>query len=246
MRAVLKSIFARMGFDVVRLKNSPRHTLLGLKAMSINTIIDVGANEGQFAKEISHFFPNARLYCFEPLPSTFEVLNRWAHTQQGRVLTFNLALGGEEGQAEFFWHTEHSPSSSLLVATNLSKTYYPFTARQKSVSVRVSTLDNILCSYLDTMEPEILVKLDVQGYEDRVLQGGQKILARSSACLLEVCVDRLYERQAEFKMIVHFLGQIGFNYAGNLNQIYAEDGHVIFLDAVFVKNLMKRGNEIIS
>jgi len=31
------------------------------------------------------------------------------------------------------------------------------------------------------------------------------------------------------------LYDLGYKYAGNLNQIYAEDGHVIYADAVFVK-----------
>jgi len=57
----------------------------------------------------------------------------------------------------------------------------------------------------------------------------------AKASILEVCLDKLYEGQAEFKEITELLYELGFKYAGNLNQTYADDGHVIFIDAVFVK-----------
>ena len=47
--------------------------------------------------------------------------------------------------------------------------------------------------------------------------------------------DKLYEGQAEFKEITELLYDLGFKYAGNLEQVYANDGHVIYIDAVFVK-----------
>jgi hypothetical protein len=57
----------------------------------------------------------------------------------------------------------------------------------------------------------------------------------AKACILEVCLDKLYEGQAEFKGIIELLYELGFKYAGNLDQSYADDGHVTFIDAVFVK-----------
>jgi len=85
------------------------------------------------------------------------------------------------------------------------------------------------------MNPEILIKLDVQGYEDRVINGGREIFKMAKACILEVCLDKLYEGQTEFFKITELLYGLGFKYAGNLNQTYADDGHVIFIDAVFMR-----------
>lgn len=77
--------------------------------------------------------------------------------------------------------------------------------------------------------------MDVQGYEDRVIKGGNETFNKAKACILEICLDRLYESQATFNELVALLSNFGFRYAGNLNQTYADDGHVIFIDAAFRK-----------
>jgi hypothetical protein len=84
------------------------------------------------------------------------------------------------------------------------------------------------------MPREILLKLDVQGSEDRVLRGGTRVLSKCRAVVLEASLDPLYERQADFLGLAQFLRGAGFTYVGNLDQSYGADGRVMFLDAVFV------------
>ena len=57
----------------------------------------------------------------------------------------------------------------------------------------------------------------------------------ASACILEVNLDNLYDKQATFNDITLLLYDLGYRYAGNLDQVCANDGHVIYIDAVFVK-----------
>ena len=208
---------------------------MGLKNLPIKTIIDVGANEGQFAKEVLKIFPEANLYCFEPLPEIFKKLHQWAEKQKGRISAFNFALGDQEGVFEIFNHLHHSSSSSFLKTTELCKCYYPFTKEQVSAQVKVTTLDNWSNSLTVPLSHDILVKLDVQGYEDRVIRGGQKILSIAKACIVEIILDQLYEEQPTFRDIFSLLNNLGYHFAGNLDQIYAEDGHLIFIDAVFMR-----------
>ena len=229
------------GFDLVRLKNNPGRTLLGLRSLPIRTVIDVGANTGQFARKISVFFPNAKIYCFEPLPGPFAELEAWSKTQQqGRVAPFNLAIGDKQGEVEMFLHEEHTPSSSLLATTTLTERYYPFTKGQKRISVRQTTLDAALAETRRELSSQILIKLDVQGYEDRVIAGGSGLFSAASACLVEVGLDMLYEGQADIKKLLTMLDALGYRYAGNLDQTYGEDGHCIYLDAVFLKKAGKK------
>lgn len=225
----------RVGLDVVRLHRSPKRTLLGLAQLDVRTVIDVGANEGQFARLISGFFPRARLYCFEPLRGPYAELESWARGQSGRVRCFQLALGDHEGTAEMHLHQEHTPSSSLLEATDTCHRLYPQTESERLVPVQLSTLDGVLEGLVDDMEPEVLLKLDVQGFEDRVLRGGVHVLSNCRALLLEVSLEPLYEQQASFHGLVALAHEFGFRYAGNLDQTYGDDGHVVFLDAVFVR-----------
>lgn len=134
-----------------------------------------------------------------------------------------------------FFHYEHNPSSSFLRTTETCEKYFPFTKFQTTVSVKMTTLDKWSREISERLEPEILIKLDVQGFEDRVIRGGVEIFKKAKACILEVCLDRLYEGQADFKELINMLYDLGFKYAGNLDQCYADDGHVIYIDAVFRK-----------
>lgn len=152
-----------------------------------------------------------------------------------KVKAFNFTLGDFEGEIEMLQHTEHSPSSSILKTTEVCETLYPFTKTQRSIIVKQTTLDKAVETFNIPLEPEILIKLDVQGYEDRVIRGGKRTFEMARACILEVCLDELYEGQANFREVVNLLYDLGFRYAGNLQQSYADDGHVIYIDAVFVK-----------
>ncbi len=233
LKNLVRAAVNRTGFDVIRVHNSPKRTLLGLAALDVGTVIDVGANQGQFARLVSGFFPRAHLYCFEPLPGPFEALSNWAKTQDGRVRCFPMALGDQEGEAEMHLHDQHTPSSSLLQATETCHRLYPQTRAESMARIRVSTLDQALESHIGAMPEAILLKLDVQGFEDRVLRGGTQVLSRCRAVVLEVCLDLLYQGQADFFQLVELLTRAGFRYAGNLDQTYGEDGRVVYLDALF-------------
>ena len=235
LKRLIKSGLNRIGLDVVRIRNSPRQTLLGLRSRPIQTIIDVGANSGQFASRISEYFPDATIYCFEPLPGPFTVLSEWANSQNGRVWPLNFAVGDKEGEVEIYLHEDHTPSSSLLATTKLAERYYPFIREQTRIVVRRKTLDVAFDEIRVKLLREILIKLDVQGYEDRVIAGGSRLFSEASACIVEVSVDALYKGQAAFADLLKMLDGLGFRYAGNLDQTYGDDGHCIFLDAVFLR-----------
>lgn len=236
-KRLIRKTFNLIGSDIVRISRSPRHSLLGLRNLPIRTIIDVGANEGQFARMISNVFPEAHIYCFEPLSEPFRELSQWAEKQINRKVTiYNLALGDKDGTSEMFSHVEHSPSSSFLKSTKLCESLYPFTQKQDSITVKLTTLDNWFKNLPSPPTHKILLKLDVQGYEDKVIRGGRETFSNAKACILEVCLDKLYGDQATFKDISSLLYDLGYRYVGNLNQNYADDGHVIYIDAVFVKH----------
>jgi FkbM family methyltransferase len=235
-RRVVKKLLARFDIKVVRFSKSPMETLLGLKSMPIGSFIDIGANEGSFSRLIRESFPNASLYCFEPLSEPFEKLRLWAAQCGNRqIALFNIALGDRKETVDLFHHVQHHSSSSLLESTDHCRTIYPFTDQQVRVPVQVDTLDHLMQDESVILPAETVIKMDVQGYEDRVIRGGRETFAKAKAVILEVCLDPLYERQANFKEIMMLLDDLGFNYAGNLDQNYDKDGHVIFLDAVFVK-----------
>lgn len=229
----LKKIFRAMGLHVERLSRLNEMTLLGLGQLPITTILDAGANEGQFARYISRFFPRARIHCYEPLPDAFEKLSHWAREQNGRVTCVNAALGDAQGTVTIFKHTDHYYSSSLLVSTDEHTKICELSERQERQSVEVTTLDAQWQGRMDELGSGVLIKLDVQGFEDRVIRGGSQVFSVAAACIVEVGIGELYQNQASFMSVAERLRSHGLFYAGNLKQAQASDGRVVSVDSVF-------------
>ena len=235
LRETIRKVFSLLGLDVRRLAKGPARSLLGLRHLPIRTVIDIGANTGQFARIALQMFPQSRIICFEPLPGAFARLSEWAGGVTNRVQVFQRALGEDEGVVQMFSHIDHSPSSSLLATTTRATQLYPRLNAQASTPVTLTSLDRAVVDLDIGLQGDILIKLDVQGYENRVIRGGRSTFELGRACIVEVNLDMLYENQAEFLELHSLLNGLGYRYAGNLEQAYGNDGHVIYFDAVFVR-----------
>lgn len=205
--------------------------LYWLKQLQIKTVIDIGANKGQFAQGICQVLPDARIYAFEPLPSCYDELVT-TFNEKPYFKAFNVALGNEAGQISMY-QNEFSPSSSLLPLAELHKKTFPFAQEVLAQEVKVIKLDDIAES-LELCEP-ILVKIDVQGFEDKVIEGGSLVLQKASVIIIELSILTLYEGQPLFDGVYQKLISLGFKYYGNLDQAQNTDGQILYVDSIFVK-----------
>jgi FkbM family methyltransferase len=204
-----------------------------LTQAGIQSVIDVGANIGQFARMIHDALPAAKIYAFEPLPDCFESLVR----QMAGVSTFkayNVALGSTEG-THTFHRNPFSLSSSFRVMTDLHHRNFPQTAGgDVSMAIPIRTLDSF-ASELD-LPDKLLIKLDVQGYEDEVLRGGAGLIPRAHVVIVEASFQPLYEAQASFHELYARLTGWGFEFKGFVDHLYSSvDGGPLQGDGLFVK-----------
>ena len=117
----------------------------------------------------------------------------------------------------------------------LHKRNFPFTAGQSKETVKIRRLDD--CAKELTIENEILVKLDVQGAEDKVIGGGRSLIQRAKVLIVETSMDSLYEGQPLFADIFKLLDGLGLRYKGALSQAFSTlDGSVLYADSVFVRD----------
>ena len=188
------------------------------------TVIDVGANKGQFAVFAANRWPHARLVCFEPLPGPRAKLERVA---PGRAEIHDCALGSSAGEGEMHL-ASRADSSSLL----------PLGARQKAIfGMKETGVLRVPVRRLDTcLSPPLrrpaLLKIDVQGFELEVLKGASGLLHEIDAVYVEASEVELYKGQALADEVLQLLASSGFQLVGRFNaQIH--QGQPIQADMLF-------------
>jgi len=200
----------------------------------IRTILDVGANKGQFAQLARKVFPAARIHSFEPLPDCFSEM-KVALKGDNNFFAYNKALGKEPSFLDFY-RSSHSPSSSFLQMEDLHKQAFPESKggqEKEAIRVEVDTLDH----FYETTKPEvnILLKIDVQGFESEVLAGASSMLEQVSVVIIEMSILKLYKDQPLFHDVYTTMYNQGFRYHGNLSQmLHPATQEVVQIDAIFV------------
>lgn len=203
-----------------------------LQNAGIRTVLDVGANSGQFALAVHKVLPEAFIYSFEPLSDCFSELQRNMSNVE-KFQGFNMALADKEGEAVFY-RNDWSQSSSLLPIGQLHKDNFPFTAKEFIESVQVRKLDDYIPEL--NIRDNLLLKLDVQGSEDKVIAGGKSVIERAKILIVETSMDSLYDGQPLFHDILRTLSGRGFRYKGSLSQLISPiDGSVLQANAIFMR-----------
>lgn len=156
----------------------------------IRTILDVGANRGQFALFASRRFPEAQIHMFEPVQSAAAVARRVVPA----AILHEIALGDEDGTTTFYVHPD-SDQSSVLPIEGASKIHVP-----------VARLDAIPFG----LESRVLLKLDVQGFEMQVLRGAGGVLDHIDQVLCEMSREGYIRGASNQDLLLKSLKAKGF------------------------------------
>jgi FkbM family methyltransferase len=212
----------------------PLYRLFGrVKAWGeIHSVLDVGANCGQFARAAAQCFPGVAIHAFEPLHCCQTSLCK-LRDQFSQVQIHRIALGDETGTVEMF-ENDYPDSSSLLRMTERHKEYWPRTRNETIIHVPIQTLDGLKSEIGGG--PHFL-KMDVQGYELHVLRGAEDTLRNTHVVMCEVLFEPFYDEQADFSEIHDFLRDRDFRFAEFVGECRMPPrGELAFADAVFVKS----------
>lgn len=196
------------------------------------TVIDVGANVGQFAVASARLFSDVKVYSFEPVPECAALLKKIA-LRQNNITLFPFAIGESEGTIEMNVNT-HTHSSSVLPLAKAHKDAFPEACVERTVSVKLSTLDKELAD-IELITP-VLLKIDVQGFEPMVLKGAPETLKKVDYVLLEVSFKPMYEGELPFDGIVSIMEGCGFVFSRPVDWLSSPvTDEVLQMDALFVR-----------
>jgi len=174
----------------------------------IRSVIDCGANCGQYVEHLRRLGWCGQVVSFEPLSNEYATLEGKAKGVEG-WRTFRHALGAVRGEAEI--HVAgNSVSSSLRGFSESFTTIVPGAAPVRSERIQVRRLDETIGEEGLVFDGPILLKLDVQGFEIEVLEGAGGFLDQVRLVQTEMALVPSYEEAPDFNEVKSFLHERGF------------------------------------
>jgi FkbM family methyltransferase len=175
----------------------------------VDLVFDVGANTGQFARSLRRAGYPGRIVSFEPLSLAHHKLVKASTRDPSWTIAPRMAIGDHEGKMEIHI-SGNSVSSSLLKMLDAHSAAAPESSYVNQESVTITRLDRIAADYTSAGSVPF-IKIDTQGYEDRVLNGASEFLKASKGLQLELSIVPLYEGQELFDPLVSRLRGLGFS-----------------------------------
>jgi len=187
-------------------------------------VFDVGANVGQSAKTYRRLYPLAQIWSFEPFPVTYEHL---CHSlADDRFHPIALALSDQISKAKLNIGAVSITNSLLRRETDTGK----------SIEIQTDTLDHF-CSEHGISNIDIL-KVDVEGAEDRVFSGAREMLSRRAirSVFVEVYFRPVYDGMPMFWDLNAQLSSFGFGLRGLYSLSSSNNGLLSFANALYFRS----------
>lgn len=252
LRMLLKSRFLRLGWrlgfgskpywtdpsrdeltgiaDVVETINHPPHTdemaralqHLQAKGFEPKVVLDVGAGKGQWTRNAARNWPRSEFFMIDPLQESESSLRDICREPRFRYLL--TAVGKKAG--EMIMNITPDPDQSSLLG-------FPICDPKNQRQVAVTTIDDLLTQ--NELQPPDLVKIDVQGFELQVMDGGKRMFDSADVFILEVNLFRFMPECPRVDEIIRYMADrnfVFFDVAGLLRRPYQND--LGQMDLVFV------------
>ena len=146
-------------------KSKTRYSKI-IHAYNISVVFDVGANVGQFGLELLQDNFSGKIISFEPTIDAYFKLEKLSRKYPNWTVHERVALGERDGTVKINVAGNSAESSSVLDMGSAHKESAPYSKYVSKEDVKLITLDSVFSDYV-TANDEVLVKIDVQGYEER-------------------------------------------------------------------------------
>lgn len=248
MKRILKRILNNFGLEVRR---KPKHGKvlnyddIYKKKINIDNpiIFDVGANKGQSVERFKNIFKKPKIFGFEPNPDEYNfalnkfkndndiILNNIALADNETTLPFNVTIN--TGNSSFY---DFNKETDWIKIRSKEFNTSPDKFITKKIDVKCSTLDNFCL--INKINHINILKIDTQGYEDKILDGATKIIDKKMVDFIEmeIMLDEVYSKTLSFyeieKRIKNNYKLYGIDYQGFKN---LSEGYMFAIDALYVK-----------
>ena len=210
-RETIKNTLRRLGYDITKISvtsNSSLQLVKGFESFSIDLVLDVGANVGQFAKEIRNYGYTDEIVSFEPLSSAYAKISNACKGDPKWRVHKRCAIGDIDGETSINI-SSNSVSSSVLPMTELHTNASVGSSYIGSETVDISRLDTVGQEYISKSKNTFL-KIDTQGFDWQVIEGAQGVLSQIKGIHCEMSILPLYEGQHLWLDVIKNLEDMGY------------------------------------
>lgn len=238
MREKIKLLLKYLHLDVKKY-NIAQNQELRLKKIlenfNINVVYDVGANSGQFGEELRMIQYSGNIVSFEPLNTAYNELLERAKRDVYWQVADRTAIGDFNGFIDINI-AGNLASSSILKMNDTHIQAAPTTATVGLEHVPIRTLDSLIDTFLSE-NSVLFIKIDTQGFEDKVLNGAGKTLERTKIVQMELSLVELYSDQKLILEMILRMKNLNFSLWG-LEPAFIDSstGRMLQVDAIFVKD----------
>ena len=237
----MKSFFKRLlhrfdlefrNFSVEKSENARFFTMLSYH--NVNTIFDIGANKGQFGVILRDFGYKGRIVSFEPLTQARKKLHQISQNDKLWEVAPQSAIGEVDGEIEIHI-AGNSESSSVL---NMLESHIKAAPDSKYVGnerVPLRKLDTIASDFIEN-DSIVFLKIDTQGYEEKVMNGAHELINNIVGLQLEISLVPLYEGHSLLDEMLQNLKEKGFELWG-VSTVFSDPdtAQLLQIDATFFR-----------
>lgn len=237
IKSLFKRMFNRFGYNITRYSISTSIDLQMLKMLElqdINCIIDIGANTGQFGSHLRRMGYKGKIVSFEPISSAYEILKQKSKDDELWTVAPRMALGDSEG-SEVLNIAQNLQSSSFREMLPSHSNAAPESVYVDRERVDVYRLDSVFARFTHP-DDKVLLKIDTQGYEDKVLEGAKNTISNVQGVQLELSTCSLYENQENYQYFMDILTKHGLSLWG-VESVFVDTstGRLLQFDAIFFR-----------
>jgi FkbM family methyltransferase len=231
IRDSVKSIVRALGYELRRIDaHFHKRPIDFIRSRNIDVVIDVGANIGQYAQHLRRAGYKGWIVSAEPVRAIYDVLAaRAAADPRWKVLNFAF---GEKNSVAQINVSEASVFSSLHLQSPAAVAFNPEARVIRQETIRIARLDEVFSEF---PRGRTFLKIDTQGYEERVLKGGVGCICEFLGVQMEIPIVHLYEGTWRFHEAVAYMNARGFEISNIVPVNYdpADPMSLLEVDCVF-------------
>jgi len=235
LKKIIELILKRLDIKLIRYHNSDESRLISIiNNNNIDVVIDCGANNGLYSQSLRGLGYKGKIISFEPIKKVFEELqNRSKNDNNWFVNHYALGDKNEDSTINI---SNNLSSSSLLNIKEKHISSEPDSKVVRTEKIQVKTFSSVFNEF-NLREKSIFFKIDVQGYEEKVLNGSEDVIDRIDVLQVELSLVNLYDQSLLLTDMIKKINNYGFELVGFIPVFWDKQSqHMLQVDGIFIRS----------